>query len=1342
MAFQSMRLNQSTFEVEALEGQLDGSLDIAGNISLTGEHPKATFKTNSANGDAQIHFQGSDGIDLANIRIDNTGTTLNHFSLNAGTNETDLCLDASGNVGIGTGSPGALLELNAEHPKLLLRSNSANGDPQVVFQSGDGSTMANMRCDVTSNVMNYFSINGATGTDHLVIASDGKVGVGTIPTELFHIKSSVSYKPELLIENANDDAIHSVLRFYKSTTDEAAGDDIGAIFFTGKDAANSNADMAWILGAGSTVDAGAEEGVIHMGVASAGAAATASLSIVGQGTANTTYVYLGDPASGGTTSLGINTVAPGADLEINAEHPQLLLRSSSANGDGTIKFKSLDGTQLANIRCDTTSNALNHLGISAGTGEDHLVVHSSGNVGINDISPSHTLDVDGDINLTGGFSFDDGTAVTSIDADISSVSGSDDTLASAKAIKTYVDAVATASDLDFQGDSGGALSIDLDSETLTIAGTSNEIETVGSGNTLTIGLPNDVTIGSDLAVTDSLVVDTSTLVVNASGYTDKVGIGTATPGADLEINNEHPKLLLRSNSANGDPQVLFKSGDGTQLANIRVGASSNAVENVSISTGSNDNHLVVHSSGRVGIGDTVPGTALQVSAADAYLTLKNTTAENGEGGAETKIIFEDHADVSLGQFEVSHSGTADDTKGKMIFSTHTGSALTAAITINDEQMVTMSGDLDITSTRDATDATGDTGALRVEGGASIAQSVYLGSILSVAGDTQFLGDTATFSSANSQDPLVIIKNTTNDANGARLQFVKDKGAAGADGDDIGVIEFVGDDAGQTQTTFAKILAEVSEADNTDEAGKLSFMVAESDGTTTTLTAGLVLEGEHATDGEVDVTIGAGVASTTTVVGTSQFNADATFGVDDTGVDVRLFSATASEGVLYDASEDELALLLTTKLKFHDVGGGEEIFASADGHLEINAETTLDITAPTVDINASTKVNIDGVVDITDTTDATDATGDTGALRCEGGASIAKKLYVGTDLDVDGTSNLDAVDIDGIVDINPGTSAGSPALRVVSSDVDQVGFKVESTNTTAHAVSINCDDSLTTGNALHIDHNDAATSAVNPKTVHIDFDKDGVTGDGVTSGYTLMDLEMNDGATNHANATVQMVGLDLDITSANAQGACNNYGILVDVSGGDVNVAANFTGDTASQTAVSIRNSGNNANRYGLLIQAGTNSISGTPGSNVYAILQSGNGSATNGIIVNSGASDGNVAFAASSDERLKRDIVPTKVVGLDVLNKIEMSEFRWKKDGSDGPLTKVGFVAQNCEEVYPEMVAETGADLWSQHGELNHDVKTVSPSELIPVMVKAIQELSASNKALVSKIEELEQKLS
>ena len=39
--------------------------------------------------------------------------------------------------------------------------------------------------------------------------------------------------------------------------------------------------------------------------------------------------------------------------------------------------------------------------------------------------------------------------------------------------------------------------------------------------------------------------------------------------------------------------------------------------------------------------------------------------------------------------------------------------------------------------------------------------------------------------------------------------------------------------------------------------------------------------------------------------TVQIDGATTFGVDDTGVDVRMYSATTNEGVLYDASEDEV-----------------------------------------------------------------------------------------------------------------------------------------------------------------------------------------------------------------------------------------------------------------------------------------------------------------------------------------------------------------------------------------------------------------------------------------------------
>ncbi len=91
-----------------------------------------------------------------------------------------------------------------------------------------------------------------------------------------------------------------------------------------------------------------------------------------------------------------------------------------------------------------------------------------------------------------------GSAV-SIDTilDQDNLSGDDaNALATQQSIKAYVDAQVTAQDLDFQGDSGGALNIDLDSEVLTISGDTG-ISTVGSGNTIEIDLDDTaVTPGS------------------------------------------------------------------------------------------------------------------------------------------------------------------------------------------------------------------------------------------------------------------------------------------------------------------------------------------------------------------------------------------------------------------------------------------------------------------------------------------------------------------------------------------------------------------------------------------------------------------------------------------------------------------------------------------------------------------------------------------------------------------------------------------------------------------------------------------------------------------------------
>jgi len=63
-----------------------------------------------------------------------------------------------------------------------------------------------------------------------------------------------------------------------------------------------------------------------------------------------------------------------------------------------------------------------------------------------------------------------GSTVTAVldEDDLSSDSAT--SLVTQQSVKAYIDAQVTAQDLDFLGDSGGALSIDLDSESLTIAG--------------------------------------------------------------------------------------------------------------------------------------------------------------------------------------------------------------------------------------------------------------------------------------------------------------------------------------------------------------------------------------------------------------------------------------------------------------------------------------------------------------------------------------------------------------------------------------------------------------------------------------------------------------------------------------------------------------------------------------------------------------------------------------------------------------------------------------------------------------------------------------------------------
>ena len=119
----------------------------------------------------------------------------------------------------------------------------------------------------------------------------------------------------------------------------------------------------------------------------------------------------------------------------------------------------------------------------------------------------------------------------------------------------------------------------------------------------------------------------------------------------------------------------------------------------------NTNLVVVDASAdSIGIGTNAPGTLIEIDNAAPYVTFKNNTEEDTDGGRESRLIFEGEqsgGEIStLAQIEVSHDGTADDEKGKLIISTNDGSdgaTPTAAVTIDSSQNVTLAAGLTVGS---------------------------------------------------------------------------------------------------------------------------------------------------------------------------------------------------------------------------------------------------------------------------------------------------------------------------------------------------------------------------------------------------------------------------------------------------------------------------------------------------------------------------------------------------------------------------------------------------------------------------------------------------------------------
>ena len=151
-----------------------------------------------------------------------------------------------------------------------------------------------------------------------------------------------------------------------------------------------------------------------------------------------------------------------------------------------------------------------------------------------------------------------GATINEFSTDTTLSQNSDEKVPTQKAVKTYVASQITAQDVDFSADSGTG-AVDLDSQVFVINGTANEVNTSASNNTLTIGLPDDVTIGQDLTVTRNAVI-TGNLTVNGTTVTNAT---TNTTIADnlIELNsgagsNANDCGILIERGSTGDNAII------------------------------------------------------------------------------------------------------------------------------------------------------------------------------------------------------------------------------------------------------------------------------------------------------------------------------------------------------------------------------------------------------------------------------------------------------------------------------------------------------------------------------------------------------------------------------------------------------------------------------------------------------------------------------------------------------------------------------------------------------------------------------------------------------------------
>jgi len=250
--------------------------------------------------------------------------------------------------------------------------------------------------------------------------------------------------------------------------------------------------------------------------------------------------------SGGTFTLAINQVSgdsiDGGTISTFA--------STGIDDNAASNALTIDSSQNLALTSGTLT-VYSEVNTGAGNRDIHLNPHGTG-----EVSVTATLDATA-IKIASG------TAMTAIKDEDNMASDSATSLATQQSIKAYVDAVTTSlnlQDLDFSADSGGALNIDLDTESLTLAGGTG-VATVGSSNTVTFNSVDSEIVHDNLSgfVADEHIAHSGVEVTAGAGLT---GGGTIAATRTLNVVGGTGITANANDVATNDSEIVHDNLSG------------------------------------------------------------------------------------------------------------------------------------------------------------------------------------------------------------------------------------------------------------------------------------------------------------------------------------------------------------------------------------------------------------------------------------------------------------------------------------------------------------------------------------------------------------------------------------------------------------------------------------------------------------------------------------------------------------------------------------------------------------------------------------------------------------